>query len=260
MQSQFPYQILAQPDETTCGPTCLQSVYRFYGDDLPLPQVIREVGSLQEGGTLAVFLGCHALQRGYEATIYTFNLHVFDPSWFRPGGPPIATRLQMQREVKTKAKLRIACDAYIEFLRLGGKLKMEVLNGNLIRKFLKHGTPILTGLSSTFLYQESREREAVEGEGDSRFIHDDVGGYPQGHFVVLCGYDSEEREVLVADPFAPNPLGKEHVYPADLDRVISAVLLGIVTYDANLLVIRPGKDRSDRRATGNERTLVLEPA
>ena len=32
--------------------------------------------------TLAVLLGCHALRRGYEATIYTFNLQVFDPTWF----------------------------------------------------------------------------------------------------------------------------------------------------------------------------------
>lgn len=236
MDTRTPYQILRQPDETTCGPTCLHSVYRYYDDELPLEEVIHGVGHLQEGGTLAVFLGCHALQRGYDATIYTFNLQVFDPTWFRPGGPPIAERLARQRDLKTKEKLRIACDAYIEFLRLGGRLRMEVLNGNLIRKYLKRRTPILTGLSSTFLYQEARERRADDGGG---FVHDDVGGYPQGHFVVLCGYESEEREVLVADPLAPNPLGSEHVYPVELDRVIGAVLLGIVTYDANLLVIRP---------------------
>lgn len=239
MESRLPYQILRQPDETTCGPTCLHSVYRYYGDEIPLEEVIRGVGALREGGTLAVFLGCHALQRGYDATIYTFNLQVFDPTWFRPGAPPLADRLRAQREVKTKEKLRIACDAYIEFLRLGGKLRMEVLNGNLIRKYLKRQTPILTGLSSTFLYQEARERAVDDPLRGVRFVHDDIGGYPQGHFVVLCGYDAEEREVLVADPLAPNPLGEDHVYPVELDRVIGAVLLGIVTYDANLLVIRP---------------------
>ena len=30
----------AQPDEVSCGPTCLHSVYRFYGDELPLAQGI----------------------------------------------------------------------------------------------------------------------------------------------------------------------------------------------------------------------------
>jgi hypothetical protein len=235
------YQILPQPNETTCGPTCLHSVYRFYGDDIPLEQVIREVGVLKEGGTLAVFLGCHALQRGYDARIYTFNLQVFDPTWFRPGAPPLAGRLLAQRDAKTKAKLKVSCDAYIEYLGLGGQVRMETLNGNLLRKFLKHGTPILTGLSSTFLYQDARERASDPNDPASPFIDDDVGGYPQGHFVVLCDYDSEERDVLVADPLASNPLGAGHVYSVDLDRVIGAVLLGIVTYDANLLVIRPRK-------------------
>src|SRR5690606_6247143 len=82
MEREPTYQILRQPDETTCGPTCLQSVYGYYGDHVELGQVIDEAGTLREGGTLAVFLGCHALQRGYEATIFSFNLQVFDPTWF----------------------------------------------------------------------------------------------------------------------------------------------------------------------------------
>ena len=243
MENRLLYEILPQPDETTCGPTCLHSVYRYYGDHLPLDEVIRGAGALQEGGTLAVFLGCHALHRGYEATIYTFNLHVFDPTWFRPSAGSISDRLRAQRDAKTSPKLRLTCDAYIEYLRLGGKLRMEVLTGNLIRKHLKSGAPILTGLSSTFLYQEARERPDDQPGVGLRFVHDDVAGYPQGHFVVLCGYDSVERDVLIADPLDPNPLAPEQIYRADLDRVIGAVLLGIVTYDANLLIIRPSRGK-----------------
>src|SRR5262245_60688167 len=71
-----------QPDDMTCGPTCLHAVYRYFDDDMPLEQVINEVAMLDEGGTLAVLLGCHALRRGYEASIYTYNLDVFDPTWF----------------------------------------------------------------------------------------------------------------------------------------------------------------------------------
>jgi len=246
MEDRLPYEILPQPDETTCGPTCLHSVYRYYGDDVALDAVVHEVGALQEGGTLAVFLGCHALQRGYDAVIYTFNLQVFDPTWFRPQAPALIERLQAQRDTKTSPKLRLACDAYCEFLRLGGQLRMEVLTGNLIRRYLKRQTPILTGLSSTFLYQESRERPDLQPGGRVRFVHDDVGGFPQGHFVVLCGYDSRERDILIADPLDPNPLGPEQIYRIDLDRVIGAVLLGIITYDANLLVIRPRRRPDDR--------------
>ncbi len=77
--------ILPQPDDTTCGPTCLHAAYRYYGDIISLTQVIREVRKLKGGGTLAVFLACHALKRGYQAKIYTYNLHVFDPTWFIEG-------------------------------------------------------------------------------------------------------------------------------------------------------------------------------
>ena len=77
------FDILAQPDEVTCGPTSLQALYRYYKDDVPLKSVIKEVKHLKNGGTLAVMLGNHALKRGYKAQIYTYNLNIFDPSWFK---------------------------------------------------------------------------------------------------------------------------------------------------------------------------------
>jgi len=244
MDEQLPYDILSQPDETTCGPTCLHSIYRYLGESVSLEQVIEEVGMIQSGGTLAVFLGCHALKRGYDATIYTFNLNVFDPTWFLPAGPSLRDRLLAQRELKESSRLQMATDGYINFLELGGQLKMEVLDAPLIRRYLKKRIPILTGLSSTFLYGEPRERAA--DDSGRRFVADDVGGVPQGHFVVMCGYDANERQVLIADPLTPNPLAKDNLYHADLDRVINAVLLGIVTYDANLLVIQPKRTKAER--------------
>lgn len=59
------FDIKAQPDEVTCGPTCLQALYNHYHDDIPLKQVIKEVKQLKSGGTLAVMMGNHAVKRGY---------------------------------------------------------------------------------------------------------------------------------------------------------------------------------------------------
>ena len=36
----LPVQTLPQPDETTCGPTCLHAVYRYWGDQEPLDTII----------------------------------------------------------------------------------------------------------------------------------------------------------------------------------------------------------------------------
>ncbi len=232
MDSRLHFQISAQPTNSTCGPTCLHAVLAYHGDQHTLTEVIAGVPSLEFGGTLAVLLGNFALKHGYEAILYTYDLIVFDPSWFRPGAPPLAERLRAQMKAKTKPKLRMASEAYLEFIERGGSIRMEDMTPGLIRKYLKRSCPILVGLSSTYLYNERRELE--DGQ------QDDIAGKPQGHFVVLCGYDSESRSVLVADPLQPNPLAKlEQKYEVDLDRVMCAIMLGIVTYDGNLLVIRP---------------------
>ncbi len=226
-------EILPQPDDTTCGPTCLHAVYQYFDDLMPLEQLIRETPALTEGGTLAVLLGCHALRRGYRVTIYTFNLNVFDPSWFQDG-VELIPRLDAQMKTKPSAKLQAASRAYIEFLRLGGRILMRELSAALIRRYLKRSIPILTGLSATYLYQ--CKREIAENS-----LPDDVRGVPTGHFVVLCGYDAKRRAVRVADPYLPNPLAEDHYYDVGLDRLVGAILLGVLTYDANLMVVEPGQ-------------------
>ena len=91
MVTKLELEMLPQPDDTTCGPTCLHAVYRYYDDPVPLPQLIDEVEPLSTGGTLAVSLACHALRRRYRATIYTYNLTLFDPTWSTRRSPSTST-------------------------------------------------------------------------------------------------------------------------------------------------------------------------
>lgn len=232
MDIALPLHIEPQPDDTSCGPTCLHAVYRYYRDSIPLSRVIAATEKLEAGGTLAVFLAGDALRRGYKATMYTYNLQMFDPSWFQPG-VDIADKLRSQAEAHRNSKLRHATRGYLEFLELGGRLRFIDLTPRLIRGILRRNLPILTGLSSTYLYRSRR----VHGQDDAP---DDVRGAPCGHFVVLAGYHREDRTVLVADPYLPNPMAKgKRFYAVNIDRVICSILLGVLTYDANLLVIHP---------------------
>ncbi len=59
--------------------------------------------------------------------------------------------------------------------------------------------------------------------------------------MVLRGYHNTDRKVLIADPLMPNPFAETQEYAANIDRVICAILLGVLTYDANLLVIQPAR-------------------
>jgi len=247
MVTQIQFDIQRQPNDISCGPTCLHALYSFYGDPVLLSQVIEEVPQVEGGGTLAVYLGCHALRRGYRATLFPFNLNIFDPTWFGPEAPPMRERLRLQIEAKPIPKLQLACRAYLDFLDLGGSLQMADLDEELLLRYLRCETPILVGLSATYLYQEAREIGPP-------FRHDDVAGVPAGHFVVLTGLDPQRRTARLADPLDPNPISPERrVYDIRVNRLFCAILLGIITYDGNLLIIQPGEDRQRSRRAERHR-------
>ena len=226
-----------QPNDVTCGPACLHGIYRYYGDAIPLETVIAELGMHDGGaGTFDVFLANHALRRGYRVTLFTYNLQMFDPTWFELPREEIRARLAAQAAVKKGwRRLQATSRGYDEFLSLGGRLKLRDLEPSLLRKFLKRGIPVITGLSATYLYRAMRDLPDTNRD-------DDVRGEPVGHFVVLTGYERETGEVLIADPLQSNPLTGSRYYAVNTHRLIGAILLGTVTYDANLLVIEPAAD------------------
>lgn len=229
----LPFEIRAQPDDSTCGPTCLHALYRYHGDDVGFDEVQEGVSMLSGGGTLGVVLASDALARGYRARLVSWNLQVFDPTWFA-GDVDLVAKLRARIAAKEDPKLRFAAGAYAEFLERGGQVEFRDLEPRLLRRFLKRGLPILTGLSATFLYQDRRER-ASDNEPD------DVAGDPVGHFVVLTGYSKATREVHVSDPLYPNPMAESHTYPVKMERLIGAIYLGVLTYDANLVVLEKGR-------------------
>jgi len=229
-------EIERQPDDATCGPTCLQAVYGYYGDLESLEDVIAEVPQLETGGTLAANLAIHALKRGYRALMYTYNLTVFDPTWFHGETCDLIDKLVQQEREKNDPRLSHATRSYIEYLELGGELAMVDLTTGLLRQWLQDERPILTGLSSTYLYSSSRE------VGIDTLEDDDIRGVPTGHFVVLSGWDEEERTVRIADPAETHPQFQKHIYWVPVQRLINAILLGVLTYDGNMLVLEPPED------------------
>ena len=171
-----PFEIQPQPDDTTCGPTCLHAVYKHFGDDISLEQLLDEVPRSESGGTLGVHLANHALA-------------------------------------------------------------LEDLTHGRLLSLLVEGAPIITGLSATFLYREARETMDTNQP-------DDIHGAPVGHFVVLTGYALTSEEVLVTDPLHPNRLSEQHTYPVPIERVIASIYLGVLTHDANLVILRAPKARA----------------
>ncbi|GAB3815179.1 hypothetical protein GCM10028895_09000 [Pontibacter rugosus] len=126
-------------------------------------------------------------------------------------------------------------------MRLGGELRCRDLNKNLLREYFDINVPLLTGLSATYLYQSAREFTNEEGNS----VYDDVRGLPMGHFVVLCGFSEDQKSVVVADPYPDNPSFQNNYYEVKTTHLINSIMLGMATFDANLLAIQPKKLNSE---------------
>jgi len=232
MDIELPVLIERQPDYTTCGPTSLHAVYRFFGDPIDLPTVVAETPKLPTGGTLPVYLAVHALRRGYEADMWVCNTRHMDPTWFQQ-----PTDLVAKLKARAVAKGLVddprygpALASVEEYAELGGRTHWGDLSPELIARTLGRGLPLLTGTNGTYLYQCARETE----EGP-----DDVRGEAFGHFIVVCGYRGSDQTVAVADPLLDNPAHGTKYYRASVHRLIGAIFLGVGSDDGNLLAIRP---------------------
>lgn len=209
-------------------------MYGHHGDDVPVDELVGSIRSASGGGTLAVHLANDALTRGYRATIHTWNVQVFDPTWFAGGAARLDLRrpLAAQRARKRDPRVAEATEGYLRFLELGGEIRFDRLDARSTAALVRRRAPLIAGLSATYLYDCSREL------GATVMVDDDLGGEPQGHFVVLTGHDEVAGTIQVADPLRPNPFSDGPHYDVDVELLFAAVLLGVVTYDANLLWIR----------------------
>ena len=227
-----------QPDDETCGPTCLHAVYQYYGLPSDLNDLITQVERSRSGGTLAPWLGKHALEKKLNATIYVNSLDVFDPTWFKKGlavPEELMAKLTTQLQYKKDPGIVQLTNAYLEFLQFGGEIRFKTISVPLLKEYFKKKIPILTGLSATYLYGCARESYTKDGIA----VYDDIQGTPCGHFVVLCGYDDKKKHIVVADPHRQNPLSHNNYYKVTISRLINAIMLGVLTHDGNLLIINP---------------------
>ncbi len=226
----YDIKIQAQPTDTTCGPTCLDGIYNYLNMQIPIKKTIAEVRYLDTGGTMGEALGINALENGLKSTIYTHNLHVFDPTWFKLSKANLIKKLKRQCNAPKTLKIRKSSKLYIDYLKLGGKVKFSILDREFLHKLLVERGPLIVGLSATYLYRCERERN-----DDNEY--DDIHGSPQGHFVILAGMSKKGTQVEVYDPMGDNPLSKTSRYKVDTTLFINAILIGAITYDADVIVI-----------------------
>lgn len=226
----LPLPAYRQPDDVSCGPTCLSKVLTSYGDTRSRADLEASVQRNADGGTLGVYLGQAAMRLGYPVTIYSYNLRVFDPTWSSLSPAALADKLRARARVVDEEKLRAAIEAYVSYLEDGGTIRFDDLDEDLLVSLVREDLPIVVGLSATYLFATPREDPITNA-------FDDVGGEPSGHFLVVCGYRHHGRTFVVSDPYQGLPMTSDGTYEVDARRLLNAILLGDVTYDGVLLVV-----------------------
>lgn len=226
--------VLTQPDDVSCGPTCLTQVLAHHGEARSFSDIEAHVERNPDGGTLGVHLGRAALELGYRVTLYSCNLRVLDPTWAGLSADALESKLAARADVVRDARLAHVARAYVDFLHHGGEVEFDDFDRALLVRLLRQRDPVIAGLSATYLYGTSREDPMTN-------LPDDVGGEPAGHFVVIDGYHDGGRRFEVLDPYPQNPFASTTRYQVDAGRLMNAILLGDVTYDGVLVVVRPGR-------------------
>ncbi len=220
-----------QPDDVSCGPSSLYSVLRYHGTELDFDALRRLVPTNEDGGTLSVYLGLTALRMGYQARLYSYNLHVLDPTWRALDPTALEAKLRARAEGPQAERVRQACSAYADFVHEGGEIDFADLSPELLVRALDRGHPLVCGTNATYLYVDPRERP-----DDNKA--DDVHGDPVGHFLVVSGHDGPDT-LYVTDPAPEVPHDAGDAYAVTAQRLINAILLGIVSFDAVLLEVWP---------------------
>jgi hypothetical protein len=228
---ELPVPRVVQPDDTTCGPSCLAQVAGFFGQQHTVPALAAGLSRLHHGGTLGVFLALRAMELGFEAAVYPLGVRVFDPTWWQLDAPALVDRLHRRRDTLTEPLDREVIDAWVRFLRAGGHLRFAELTPALLRGAIDRGHPLICGLNVTWLYRESREQD--DGTPD------DVGGEQVGHFVTIAGYSGGGRRFDIRDPHWEAPYGVDGHYRVGAWQLIHAILIGDRTRDAVLVELWP---------------------
>ena len=144
-----------QPDDLSCGPTCLAQVYRYYGHDKrAVRTVIDETARNPDGGTLAVYLGVSALRNGFGAA----STRTTCGSSIPPGGSSPAAIAQAGEAAPApgrpaRPKLQRSRAAYIEFLGPRRQGALPELTRELMVRILAAAVTPSSRVGATYLYR-----------------------------------------------------------------------------------------------------------
>ncbi|MDE1848374.1 MAG: hypothetical protein KGH61_05525, partial [Candidatus Micrarchaeota archaeon] len=171
-----------------CGPACAKMMLSYYGIERSIAQIKKRVRVHGKIGTFSPQLGSFFIKNGFDVQIVTFNPFIFT-NRDRKGLSKVQLikRFSELRKKLDKRDNKLACKYYIEYLRLGGRIRIRIPSKSDIEGEIRAGRPTIVPLTSKFLRWHK-----------PRF---------NSHFNVVTGID--RKMIYVNDPVADSSGGRK---------------------------------------------------
>jgi len=221
---------------SSCGHSSLLQVLAYYGTNLELKEVVKEISNCEVDelklGASECELGMFAIKRGFKSTVVSLDVRRFDATWFELSSEELKKKLELRSEFLHKLSpedikegqgtqyLDNVTKYYSEYLEKEGKVKFLPISKELIKKYIDNKIPVIALVSSQLYFKKARK---YNGE------FDDIKGKPTGHWIVVSGYD--ENNFIITDP--ADDLEKDGNVKMEQNYLISS----INTYGPVMLII-----------------------
>jgi len=172
----------------TCGIVGIQMVMQYYGDNISFEELKSEL-EVDSVGTYAPQLGSSLIRRGYGIEIVTLHPSLFTLRDKEKNLESLVYHFTKLKENSLDDQNKKVLNYFIDFIKIGGKLKIKIPDEEDIKKEIYNKHPLGALLTSNFLFGK-----------EPRFNF---------HFNVITGIDN--KYVYVNDS-RWDELGGEHKY------------------------------------------------
>ncbi|MFH1582442.1 MAG: cysteine peptidase family C39 domain-containing protein [bacterium] len=184
-----------------CCVVCLQMVMEYFGEKVPMEELLKQIKVYKNIGTWIADEGKIALKYGFKTFFCYHNSYILDKDTENLSEKDITKLKKYLKDIKRKKykepgfkKREIKKD--IEYIQLGGKFSTKVPNLDLIDGFLKKKVPVIVTLNTN----------SLRGQPDKR----------SGHCVVIIGKEGNNYIVNDPRPEYPKP------YKLNKDKLLHA--------------------------------------
>ncbi len=172
-----------------CGVACVAMLLKYYKVPFSYQKLKKDLGVFKEG-TYAPQLGLYLLNNGFKATIVTQHPRIFTIHSKFKNAAELLTHLETVKKVLKSKGDKQAIKFFIDFVKAGGKIIVQVPNAKIMKQELGKKRPMIALLTHWFLFKS---------KFTPRFTL---------HFNVITGLDN--KYVYVNDPDWGKPFGGKH--------------------------------------------------